>query len=98
MLFGLIIGRIVIILVALVGLRPPNLCNESKSMSDEKHVCSFCGKSEHEVKNLIEGEHAFICNECVETCGVMLQGQFDDEGETPLRKRVASCLRLPKSW
>lgn len=52
-------------------------------MSDEKHVCSFCGKSEHEVKNLIEGEHAFICNECVETCGVMLQGQFDDEGEAP---------------
>ena len=33
------------------------------------------------MKNLIEGEHAFICNECVETCGVMLQGQFDDADE-----------------
>ena len=42
-------------------------------MSEEKRSCSFCGKSEHEVKNLIKGEHAFICNECVETCGVMLQ-------------------------
>ena len=50
-------------------------------MSDEKRSCSFCGKQEHEVKNLIEGEHAFICNECVETCGVMLQGQFDDADE-----------------
>ncbi|MDO5639813.1 MAG: ATP-dependent Clp protease ATP-binding subunit ClpX [Neisseria sp.] len=53
-------------------------------MADEKHVCSFCGKPEHEVKNLIEGEHAFICNECVETCGVMLQGQFDEESESPV--------------
>lgn len=42
-------------------------------MTEEKRSCSFCGKSEHEVKNLIEGENAFICNECVETCGVMLQ-------------------------
>ena len=49
-------------------------------MSEEKRSCSFCGKSEHEVKNLIEGEHAFICNECVETCGVMLQ---DSDGDTP---------------
>ncbi|MDO5073838.1 MAG: ATP-dependent Clp protease ATP-binding subunit ClpX [Neisseria animaloris] len=46
-------------------------------MSDEKRSCSFCGKLEHEVKNLIEGEHAFICNECVETCGIMLQTQDD---------------------
>ncbi|WP_165087636.1 ATP-dependent Clp protease ATP-binding subunit ClpX [Neisseria yangbaofengii] len=49
-------------------------------MSEEKRSCSFCGKSEHEVKNLIEGEHAFICNECVETCSVMLQ---DSDGSTP---------------
>ena len=29
-------------------------------MTEEKRSCSFCGKSEHEVKNLIEGENAFI--------------------------------------
>ena len=46
-------------------------------MSEEKRTCSFCGKSENDVKNLIEGEHAFICNECVETCGVMLQSSDD---------------------
>lgn len=46
-------------------------------MTEEKRSCSFCGKSEHEVKNLIEGENAFICNECVETCGVMLQSSDD---------------------
>ncbi|MBF0804809.1 MULTISPECIES: ATP-dependent Clp protease ATP-binding subunit ClpX [Neisseria] len=47
-------------------------------MSEEKRYCSFCGKPEHEVKNLIEGEHAYICNECVETCGIMLQNPNDD--------------------
>ena len=42
-------------------------------MTTENRHCSFCGKSEQEVKHLIEGESdAFICNECVETCGVML--------------------------
>ncbi|WP_373741569.1 ATP-dependent Clp protease ATP-binding subunit ClpX [Neisseria sp.] len=42
-------------------------------MSDEKRCCSFCGKAEQEVQHLIEGENAYICNECVETCGVMLE-------------------------
>ena len=42
-------------------------------MTTENRHCSFCGKSEQEVKHLIEGESdACICNECVETCGVML--------------------------
>jgi len=30
--------------------------------------CSFCGKADHEVENLIAGPTAFICNECVDLC------------------------------
>ena len=30
--------------------------------------CSFCGKSQHEVKKLIAGPSVFICDECVELC------------------------------
>ena len=30
--------------------------------------CSFCGKSQHEVKKLIAGPTVFICDECVELC------------------------------
>ena len=48
-------------------------------MTTENRSCSFCGKPEHEVKNLIEGEHAYICNECVEACGVMLGGSTEEE-------------------
>ena len=55
-------------------------------MTEEKRSCSFCGKSEHEVKNLIEGENAFICNECVETCGMMLQDNESGEIENELAK------------
>lgn len=51
------------------------------SDSDENRICSFCGKSEHEVDNLIEGEHAFICNECVETCGLMLHSDLESADE-----------------
>ena len=48
-------------------------------MTDENRCCSFCGKPEDEVKNLIEGEHAFICNECVETCDTMLSSDGSEE-------------------
>ncbi len=46
-------------------------------MSKHTRYCSFCGKAEHEVKNLIEGENALICNECVDTCSHMLHSNSD---------------------
>ena len=38
--------------------------------SQEKNTlyCSFCGKSQHEVRKLIAGPTVFICDECVELC------------------------------
>ena len=42
----------------------------SKDKSENKNIlyCSFCGKSQHEVKKLIAGPTVFICDECVELC------------------------------
>jgi ATP-dependent Clp protease ATP-binding subunit ClpX len=42
----------------------------SNSSSDSKNTlyCSFCGKSQHEVRKLIAGPTVFICDECVELC------------------------------
>ena len=39
-------------------------------MSTNKNIlyCSFCGKSQHEVRKLIAGPTVFICDECVELC------------------------------
>jgi ATP-dependent Clp protease ATP-binding subunit ClpX len=40
----------------------------SKADGDKLLYCSFCGKSQHEVKKLIAGPSVFICNECVDLC------------------------------
>ena len=42
--------------------------------SDEKLLyCSFCGKSQHEVKKLIAGPSVFICDECVDLCNDIIR-------------------------
>ncbi|AOX99777.1 ATP-dependent protease ATP-binding subunit ClpX [Jeongeupia sp. USM3] len=44
--------------------------------SNEKLLyCSFCGKSQHEVKKLIAGPQVFICNECIELCTDILKDE-----------------------
>lgn len=46
------------------------MSKSSGSTGDSKNTlyCSFCGKSQHEVRKLIAGPNVFICNECVELC------------------------------
>ena len=45
------------------------------SGSDAKSTlyCSFCGKSQHEVRKLIAGPTVFICDECVELCNDIIR-------------------------
>ncbi|USO07488.1 MAG: ATP-dependent Clp protease ATP-binding subunit ClpX [Rhodospirillales bacterium] len=52
--------------------------------SDSKNTlyCSFCGKSQHEVRKLIAGPNVFICNECVELCTDIIR----EEDKTQLVK------------
>jgi ATP-dependent Clp protease ATP-binding subunit ClpX len=56
----------------------------SKSGSDSKNTlyCSFCGKSQHEVRKLIAGPTVFICDECVELCMDIIR----EENKTSLVK------------
>ena len=42
--------------------------NKSKDDKNNSLFCSFCGKSQHEVKKLIAGPTVFVCDECVELC------------------------------
>uniref|UniRef100_A0A7V6CDU2 ATP-dependent Clp protease ATP-binding subunit ClpX n=1 Tax=Thermodesulfobacterium geofontis TaxID=1295609 RepID=A0A7V6CDU2_9BACT len=39
--------------------------------------CSFCGRSQSEVKKLIAGSSAYICNECVELCNEILEEEYE---------------------
>ncbi|WP_374592129.1 ATP-dependent Clp protease ATP-binding subunit ClpX [Aquabacterium sp.] len=62
---------------------------EKKGSSSEKILyCSFCGKSQHEVKKLIAGPSVFICDECIELCNDIIRDEVTTE---------ASDAKSPKS-
>ena len=48
---------------------------------DEKLKCSFCGKTQDQVKKLIAGPEVYICDECVELCNEILDEEFLDNKE-----------------
>ena len=48
--------------------------------------CSFCGKSQHEVRKLIAGPSVFICDECVELCNDIIREEMQDPGEENVNK------------
>jgi ATP-dependent Clp protease ATP-binding subunit ClpX len=54
---------------------------DKKGSSSEKVLyCSFCGKSQHEVKKLIAGPSVFICDECIELCNDIVRDEVPTEG------------------
>lgn len=58
--------------------------------SDEKLLyCSFCGKSQHEVKKLIAGPSVFICDECVDLCNDIIREEAQTvDGEKAADKKL----------
>ena len=42
--------------------------------------CSFCGKSQHEVRKLIAGPSVFICDECVDLCNDIIREEVQENG------------------
>ncbi len=55
---------------------------DKKGASGEKVLyCSFCGKSQHEVKKLIAGPSVFICDECIELCNDIIRDEVPAEGQ-----------------
>ena len=52
------------------------MADKKGSSSSEKTLyCSFCGKSQHEVKKLIAGPSVFICDECIELCNDIIRDE-----------------------
>jgi len=71
------------------------------SGSDSKSTlyCSFCGKSQHEVRKLIAGPTVFICDECVELCNDIIREEAKGglaggrkEGEVPTPGEICEIL------
>ena len=67
---------------------------DKKGSSSEKVLyCSFCGKSQHEVKKLIAGPSVFICDECIELCNDIIRDEAPAEGANA--KSGRSDLPIP---
>jgi ATP-dependent Clp protease ATP-binding subunit ClpX len=67
------------------------MASDKSGKSDDGKLlyCSFCGKSQHEVRKLIAGPSVFICDECVELCNDIIREEMQETGEE-------SISRLPK--
>jgi len=47
--------------------------------------CSFCGKTQEQVRKLVAGPGVYICDECIELCNEIIEEEFNDEVEVELR-------------
>ncbi len=70
----------------------------TKTSQEKLLYCSFCGKSQHEVKKLIAGPSVFICDECISLCNDIIRDEVNEEGETvgrsdlPTPKEISTIL------
>ena len=62
--------------------------------SDKLLYCSFCGKSQHEVKKLIAGPSVFICDECIDLCNEIVRDEV--LGEKGSQKERKDFLPTPR--
>ncbi|MBL8450507.1 MAG: ATP-dependent Clp protease ATP-binding subunit ClpX [Dechloromonas sp.] len=70
----------------------------SKGGQEKLLYCSFCGKSQHEVKKLIAGPSVFICDECISLCNDIIRDELPEESgkaagsDLPTPREICSIL------
>ena len=59
------------------------MVDDTRGKHDEGKLlyCSFCGKSQHEVRKLIAGPSVFVCDECVELCNDIIREELEEKQE-----------------
>ncbi len=69
------------------------MSDDKKGSGDDGKLlyCSFCGKSQHEVRKLIAGPSVFVCDECVELCNDIIREEMHDS-----KDEASSNLLRPK--
>ncbi len=65
----------------------------SEKPGEKLLYCSFCGKSQHEVRKLIAGPSVFICDECIELCNDIIREETHGD---PASKTAKSDLPVPQ--
>ncbi|WP_428825228.1 ATP-dependent Clp protease ATP-binding subunit ClpX [Azonexus sp. IMCC34842] len=70
----------------------------TKGGQEKLLYCSFCGKSQHEVKKLIAGPSVFICDECIALCNDIIRDELPEEAakagrsDLPTPREISSIL------
>ena len=61
------------------------MTDEARGSGDSGKLlyCSFCGKSQHEVRKLIAGPSVFVCDECVELCNDIIREEMQEQADSP---------------
>ena len=62
--------------------------DQTSENSGKVLYCSFCGKSQHEVRKLIAGPSVFICDECVDLCNDIIQEEVQDSDDADASDEV----------
>ena len=60
--------------------------SDTTNSTEKPLYCSFCGKSQHEVKKLIAGPSVFICDECIDLCTDIITEEISKMPEADLRE------------
>ena len=64
--------------------------DQSSDNNGKVLYCSFCGKSQHEVRKLIAGPSVFICDECVDLCNDIIREEVQSQTTPKLRRSTCS--------
>ncbi|MCP5277599.1 MAG: ATP-dependent Clp protease ATP-binding subunit ClpX [Thiobacillus sp.] len=65
-----------------------------KQGDDKLLYCSFCGKSQHEVRKLIAGPSVFICDECVDLCNDIIREDISKDPEKTSGEKLPTPLEI----
>src|ERR1035437_7540782 len=70
-----------------------------KNTGEKLLYCSFCGKSQHEVRKLIVGPSVFVCDECIELCNDIIREESNsavtgkaDRSDLPVPHEIRGSL------
>ncbi len=68
--------------------------SEKKGSNEKLLYCSFCGKSQHEVRKLIAGPSVFICDECIDLCNDIIRDEVAADVKTGAKSELPTPAEI----
>ncbi len=73
------------------------MAGKNEGNGDRNLCCSFCGKTQHEVRKLIAGPNVFICDECIELCNDIVKDEVGGEPSAPQAPRLPKPMEIRRT-